>query len=76
MGKLPRITGKEMLEFLLRQCFKADHTRGSHHYLRRENLRTNVPVHGNKMLKIGTLRSILRDIRLSSIEFEELWRKR
>jgi hypothetical protein len=31
-----------------------------------------VPVHGNSNLKIGTLRSILRDIEISAAEFERL----
>jgi predicted RNA binding protein YcfA (HicA-like mRNA interferase family) len=43
--------------------------RGSHHFLAREDLRTSVPVHGNRSLKIGTLRSILRDIQMSPTEF-------
>jgi predicted RNA binding protein YcfA (HicA-like mRNA interferase family) len=36
--------------------------------------RTTVPVHGNATLKIGTVRSILRDLELSPAEFERLWR--
>jgi predicted RNA binding protein YcfA (HicA-like mRNA interferase family) len=35
---------------------------------------TTVPVHGNRNLKIGTLRSILRDIEISAAEFEQLLR--
>ena len=34
---------------------------------------TSVPVHGNQTLKIGTLRSILRDIDMAPAEFERLW---
>ena len=41
--------------------------------LDRVDFRTTVPVHGNRTLKIGTLRSILRDINLSPTEFEQLW---
>ena len=35
-------------------------------------MRTTVPVHGNRNLKIGTLRSILRDVDISPAEFERL----
>jgi predicted RNA binding protein YcfA (HicA-like mRNA interferase family) len=39
--------------------------RGSQH--------TSIPVHGNRSLKIGTLRSILRDIDMGPDEFRDLW---
>ncbi len=34
---------------------------------------TTVPVHGNRNLKIGTLRAILRDVDVSPDEFARLW---
>jgi len=40
-----------------------------------EGRRTTVPVHGNQTLKVGTLRSILRDVEISPAEFERLWRE-
>jgi predicted RNA binding protein YcfA (HicA-like mRNA interferase family) len=71
--KLPRVTGKQMVEFLLQQGFEILRVRGSHHVLKRVDRWTTVPVHGNQNLKIGTLRKILRDIDVSPAEFEELW---
>ena len=65
MAKLPRVTGPEMRQFLERQGFQLLRVRGSHHFYSREELRTSVPVHGNCPLKIGSLRSILRDIQMS-----------
>lgn len=62
-----------MVHFLERQGFAVVRVRGSHHFLERGNERTSVPVHGNRTLKIGTLRSILRDIHLSPADFERLW---
>ena len=47
--------------------------RGSHHVLQRGTVETSVPVHGNRNLKIGTLRKILRDIDMAPDEFEQLW---
>lgn len=69
MAKLPRITGREMMRFLERKGFQRLRVRGSHHFLERGDQRTSVPVHGNHPLKIGTLRSILRDINLSPTDF-------
>lgn len=74
MAKLPRPTGKEMVRFLQRQGFSIVRIQGSHHFLERGAARTNVPVHGHRVLKIGTLRSILRDIGMTPTEFEQLWR--
>lgn len=73
MGKLPRLSGKEMVGFLAKQGFSVIRIRGSHHFLEREDHRTSVPVHGNRPLKIGTLRSLLRDIGMSPTEFEDRW---
>ena len=63
-----------MVRFLQRQGFVVVRIRGSHHVMQRGDEHTSVPVHGNQPLRIGTLRSILRDIDLSPAEFEERWR--
>jgi len=52
-----------------------ERVRGSHHVMRGGALRTTVPVHGSRTLRIGTLRGILRDIEMSPGRFEELWRQ-
>jgi predicted RNA binding protein YcfA (HicA-like mRNA interferase family) len=74
VAKVPRVTGKEMVRFLERQGFSLVRVRGSHHFFDRDGVHTTVPVHGNRPLKIGTLRSILRDIELGPDEFEQLLR--
>ena len=73
MPKLPRPSGKQMVRFLKQHGFRLVRVRGSHHFFERGAQHTSVPVHGNEPLKIGTLRSILRDISLSPSEFEDLW---
>ena len=73
MGKLPRISGKEMVRFLERQHFIVRRVTGSHHVMRNGELQTVVPVHGNQDLRMGTLRGILRDITMEPEEFERLW---
>jgi predicted RNA binding protein YcfA (HicA-like mRNA interferase family) len=62
-----------MVRFLEQQGLRVIRVAGSHHFMDGEGKRTTVPVHGNRPLKIGTLRSILRDVDLSSAEFERLW---
>jgi predicted RNA binding protein YcfA (HicA-like mRNA interferase family) len=71
VAKIPRVTGREMVRFLEREGFLLIRVRGSHHFFESGELRTTVPVHGNRPLKIGTLRSILRDIGISPTEFVE-----
>ena len=54
------------------QCggFELTHVRGSHHYLRKPGAAALVvvPVHGNRDLPAGTLRSILRQAGLTAEE--------
>lgn len=54
--------------------FEFVHVRGSHHYLRRPDgsRLVVVPVHGNRDLPVGTLRSILRQAELTREELLEL----
>jgi predicted RNA binding protein YcfA (HicA-like mRNA interferase family) len=58
-----------MVGFLRQEGFQLLRIRGSHHFLAKDPLRTSVPVHGNRELKIGTLRAILRDVQMSPSEF-------
>lgn len=76
MPKLPRPTGKQMLTFLEDIGYTIVRIRGSHHILTKDHLRTSIPVHANRPLKIGTLRGILRDIEMSPSDFTEHWAKR
>jgi predicted RNA binding protein YcfA (HicA-like mRNA interferase family) len=64
-----------MVRFLERVGLRVIRIAGSHHFMDGGGKRTTVPVHGNRSLKIGTLRSILRDIDLSPAEFERRWQE-
>ena len=75
MARMPRITGKEMLRFLGAQNFLLRRVKGSHHLMKKGNVQTVIPIHGNRNLKMGTLRGILRDIEMTPEEFELLWRQ-
>ena len=63
----------EMVRFLESQGFSIVRIRGSHHVMARYGVRTTVPVHAGRTLKIGTLRGILRDIDLGAVDFVRLW---
>ena len=73
MPKLPRPSGQDMVRFLQARGFRVARIRGSHHVMENGGLRTTVPVHGGKILRIGTLRGILRDIDLDPSVFAEKW---
>ena len=68
MTRLPRVSGKQVAEALERNGFALSHVRGSHHYLRKSDGSglVVVPVHGNRDLPTGTLRSILRQADLDA----------
>ena len=77
MPRLPRVSGKQVVKALRKKEYEVLNVRGSHHYLHRwEGDRwspiVTVPVHGNKILKLKTLRSILKQADLSVEEFIEL----
>lgn len=77
MGKLPVISGRDLIKVLGRLGFDVTRVNGSHHRLRHEDGRvTTVPVHGNTDLPKGLLRKIVReDVQMSLEEFEEAVRK-
>ncbi|MGR3220431.1 MAG: type II toxin-antitoxin system HicA family toxin [Candidatus Anammoxibacter sp.] len=76
MTRLPRISGKEVVRRLKKLGFEIFDQSGSHVYLHKWDPdqnnwmhRVTVPVHGNKMLKLGTLKNILSQ---ADIEVERL----
>ena len=60
MPKLPVLTGREVLRALETAGFELIRVKGSHHFLRRSGASQGVavPVHGNRDVPAGTLRSI------------------
>jgi len=71
MKKLPRdLPAKKIIAALERAGFTVDRVTGSHYILIKNRLRTVVPYH--KSVKIGTLKSILNQIKMSVEEFTEL----
>jgi predicted RNA binding protein YcfA (HicA-like mRNA interferase family) len=72
--RLPRVSGKETVRAQEHGGFIVHRVRGSHTVLRGPTGGDLivVPVHANRDLPIGTLRSILNQARLSVDDFLEL----
>lgn len=74
-GGLPRVSGSRVVRALTRAGFVIDRVIGSHHVLvyPTDPTRTvTVPVHGNRDLKTGTLRAIVRQAGYTVEEFRNL----
>jgi predicted RNA binding protein YcfA (HicA-like mRNA interferase family) len=76
MTRLPRISGKDTIRKLKGLGFEVFDQSGSHVYLhkwdaeeRNWSQRVTVPVHGNRILKLGTLKNILRQAEISVEQF-------
>lgn len=71
--KLPRISGKELCKILDKLGFEKIYGKGSHvRFKHPDGRRTVVPVHGNEELGPGLLNAILRQIKISREELENL----
>ncbi|MBI4671250.1 MAG: type II toxin-antitoxin system HicA family toxin [Chloroflexi bacterium] len=70
MPPLPRVSGKQVIRALRRVGFEEFDQSGSHVYLHRWtgdrwSERVTVPIHGNKTLKLKTLKSIPKQANLT-----------
>ena len=72
MGKLRVFSGKQVCQILAQHGFSKVRQRGSHIIMQRQLLETTitVPVPDHKILRKGTLMSIIRQSGLSRGEFE------
>lgn len=72
MGKLRVMSGKEVCKILEQNGFVQVRQRGSHMVMQRatDGGTTTVPVPDHTEVKIGTLRSIVRQSGVSRAEFE------
>jgi predicted RNA binding protein YcfA (HicA-like mRNA interferase family) len=73
MPKLVPISGKKLCKILERLGFEKIYGKGSHfRFNHADGRRTVVPVHGNEDIGKGLLRAILRQIKLSTEEYDKL----
>ncbi len=72
MGKLRVLSGREVCAILERHGFQQVRRRGSHIVMQRSTAEgtTTVPVPNHKALRLGTLRSIIRQSGVPRSEFE------
>jgi predicted RNA binding protein YcfA (HicA-like mRNA interferase family) len=67
------VSGKTLIAALKGIGFEEIRVRGSHRFLKHSDGRTTVvPVHSNETLGPGLLASILRDVKLSRTELQDL----
>jgi len=72
-ARMPRVSGKDVVRALRRSGFTLTHIEGSHHYLvSPAGKLVTVPVHGKKILKPKTLKSILEQAGLTVEELINL----
>jgi predicted RNA binding protein YcfA (HicA-like mRNA interferase family) len=73
VSRLPRLTGREVIDTLAKGDFKLIRIKGSHHLLRHGDGRTTtVPIHGREIIGAGLLSKILRDCGLTREDFRSL----
>ena len=72
MGRLKILSGKEICEIMAYHGFKKIRQRGSHIVMQKKIKSTTitVPVPNHKEIRIGTLKSIIRQSKILSSEFE------
>ena len=61
------ISGKKLSKIVVKHGWVLKRVKGSHHIFEKEGLETtlSIPIHGNKDLKIGTLKAILKQANLT-----------
>ena len=74
MDKLPRWPGRKIIRVFKKAGWVPDHIEGSHHILVKKGAEEIlvVPVHGNKPIKVGLLKGLIKDAGLTNEEFLRL----
>jgi predicted RNA binding protein YcfA (HicA-like mRNA interferase family) len=70
VGKLPLLSGAELVSFLKKEGFTVVRQKGSHVSLRKGSFRTVIPLHGE--LAKGTLLAILKQCGFSREDLRNL----
>jgi predicted RNA binding protein YcfA (HicA-like mRNA interferase family) len=72
LGKLPILSGKEVCQILSKHGFQIVRQKGSHIVMQKkiEFSTITVPVPNHKEIRLGTLKSIIRQSQIPSKEFE------
>jgi len=78
VDKLPRWSGKKIINVFKKDGWTLDRIEGSHHILIREGTENIlvIPVHGNNPIKVGLLKGLINDVLLTNEDFLRLCKKR
>lgn len=71
----PPVSGKELIKIAKKLGFEVLRVKGSHHFLKKDNITTIIPIHNNRDLGDGLVLKILKDLELSKEEFQNLRKK-
>ncbi|MGB9846765.1 MAG: type II toxin-antitoxin system HicA family toxin [Desulfotomaculales bacterium] len=74
MSRLPRVTGKEVVNALKKAGFVVIRIQGSHHHLRKPGTKSlvTVPVHPGEIIKPKLLKNVLEQAGITPEELKEL----
>ena len=73
MVRLIQVSGKDFCKILKKLEFEKIHGKGSHvRFKHLDGRRTVIPIHGNELLGKGLILEILKQIKISKEEYEEL----
>jgi predicted RNA binding protein YcfA (HicA-like mRNA interferase family) len=74
VDKLPRWSGRKIIRVFKKAGWVLDRIEGSHHILVKEGAEEIlvVPVHGNKLIKVGLLKGLIKDAGLTNEDFLRL----
>ncbi|AFZ50334.1 type II toxin-antitoxin system HicA family toxin [Dactylococcopsis salina] len=59
------ISGKKLGQILERNGWKLVRIKGSHHRYQKDNMSISIPIHGNQDVKIGLLKSVMKQANLT-----------
>lgn len=67
---MKQVSGKAFIRAALDHGWVLDRIKGSHHIMSKEgeDAILTIPVHGNKPLKIGLLKALMKQARLSEVD--------
>ncbi|PNW31165.1 UNVERIFIED_CONTAM: hypothetical protein BEN50_20020 [Euhalothece sp. KZN 001] len=59
------ISGKKLGQILERNGWKLVRIKGGHHRYQKDNMSISIPIHGNQDVKIGLLKSVMKQANLT-----------
>lgn len=72
MSKLPVVSSRDFIKYLVKRGFQYDHTSGSHHIYKKDNIRVSIPQRSE--IGKGLFRQILNEIGISREDFIRDWK--